>query len=91
MKELYRQKNEIVTDAYDRLAVTIHLKNKLYGYKSFMICGSEPGVGTTTTAIELAISMSAAGWKTILIDCDMRKDVAYKRLNENREKGLYEY
>ena len=90
-KELYRQKNTKVTDAYDRLAVAIHLKNRQFCYKTFMICGTEPGTGTTTTSIELAISMANAGWRTVLVDCDMRKEVSFKRLGENGESGLYEY
>ncbi len=90
-KELYRQKNTVVTDAYDRLSVAIHLKNKQFGYKTFMICGSEPGTGATTTAIELAISMANAGWKTVLVDCDMRKEGAFKRLSDSDEAGLYDY
>lgn len=90
-KELYRQKNPVVNDAFDRLAVEIHLKKQNFNYKSFMLCGCEPGVGTTTIGIDLAISMAAAGWKTLLIDCDMRKEASYKRLNENSEHGLYDY
>lgn len=90
-KELYRQNNPVVNDAFDRLAVNIHLKKQQEGLKTFLFCGCEPGVGTTTIAIDLAISMSTAGWKTLLVDGDMRKTSDYKHLNNNADVGLYEY
>lgn len=90
-KELYRQDNPVVNDAFDRLAVNIHLKKQQEGLKTFLFCGCEPSVGTTTIGIDLAISMATAGWNTLLVDGDMRKRSEDKRLNMNGDKGLYEY
>ena len=90
-KELYRQTNRIVNDAFDRLAVEIHLKKQQNGFKTFLLCGCEPGAGTTTISIDLAISMAEAGWKTLMVDCDLRKDAGYKRLNSKTEDGVSEY
>lgn len=56
-----------------------------------MFSGCEPGVGTTTISISLAISMANTGWKTILIDGDLRKMAKYKRLNLGAETGLSEF
>ncbi len=89
--DLYRHKNQILNDAFDRIVVNIHLQKQKYGYKSFLLVGTEPMVGTTTIAINLAISLSVSGWKTILVDADMRKNVVYKRLNEDAEKNLSDY
>ena len=88
---LYRCKDEIVNDAYDRAVVNIYLQKEKKGYKSFLLCGSEAGVGTTSTSVELAISLSVAGWKTILVDGDLRKGSKYKRLNEDAKQGLSDY
>lgn len=88
---LYRCENKIVNDAFDNIVANICLQKEKNGYKSFMLTGCEAGVGTTTITVELAISLSMAGWKTVLLDCDMRKVSAYKRLNEDLTKGLTDY
>ncbi|MDD5934267.1 MAG: CpsD/CapB family tyrosine-protein kinase [Clostridiales bacterium] len=89
--DLYRHKNQTLNDAFDRIVVNIHLQKQKNGYKSFLLVGTEPMVGTTTIAINLAISLSVSGWKTILIDGDMRKDIEFKRLNEEAEINLSDY
>ncbi|MBQ7943457.1 MAG: CpsD/CapB family tyrosine-protein kinase [Lachnospiraceae bacterium] len=88
---LYRSKDQVVNDAFDRAIVNIYVKREKYGYKSFVLCGSEAGVGTTSIAVEMAIALSVAGWKTLLIDGDLRKDADYKRLNQEVEMGLTDY
>lgn len=88
---LYRCDDEIINDAYDRAVVNIYLQKEKNGYKSFLLCGSDTGVGTTSISVELAISLSVAGWKTILIDGDLRKGNTYKRLNESVNVGLSDF
>ena len=88
--ELYQVKNETVNDAFDNMVVEVHLKKQMHGYQSFLLSGSEPGVGTTTMVINLAIAMAEAGRKTVILDIDMRKEQNYKRLNTEVEYGLAE-
>lgn len=88
---LYRCDDQIINDAYDRAVVNIYLQKEKYGHKSFLLCGSDAGVGTTSISVELAISLSVAGWKTLLIDGDLRKGNNYKRLNQDATLGLSDY
>ena len=90
-KEIYRNRDQILNDAYDRVAAEIHIKKQQNGYKTFLVVGCESGVGSTTVAISLATSMALAGWKTVLIDADMRKRAVDKRLTENIDVGLSDY
>lgn len=88
--ELYQVKDQTVNDAFDNMVVEVHLKKQMYGHQSFLLSGSEPGAGTTTMAINLAIAMAEAGRKTVIVDLDMRKEQKYKRLNCETEYGLAE-
>lgn len=89
--DLYQNSNKIQNDAFDRIVAEIHIKKQKENIKSFLICGCEPGVGTTTIAINLAIAMANSDWNTILLDADMRKNIEFKRLNDNAEAGLTDY
>lgn len=89
--EIYKSENVVLNDAFDQAVMNLHVLKKKSGYKSFVLCGCEPGDGTTTVAINLAAAMASAGWQTILIDGDMRKKNRYKRLNENASCGLSDY
>lgn len=89
--DLYRNDNKAVIDAFDRIVVNIFMEKEKRQHKSFLICGCDAGAGSTSISVELAISMSVAGWKTVLIDADLRKDSKYKRLNQKTEVGLSDY
>ena len=89
--DIYRNDNYILNDAFDQAVMNLHILKKQNGYKTFVICGCEAGDGTTTVAINLAAALASSGWKTVLIDGDMRKKNRYKRLNENVSEGLSDY
>ncbi len=88
---LYRNDQEMIVDAFDRVVVDLFRENHEHGYKSFMICGCNAGVGTTSISMELAISLTVSGWNTVLVDCDLRKENRYKRRNQNVKYGLSDY
>ena len=89
--EIYKSDNYILNDAFDQSVMSLHILRKQNGYKSFVICGCEAGDGATTVAINLAAGLASSGWRTVLIDGDMRKKNRYKRLNENAGNGLSDY
>lgn len=89
--EIYKNDNFVLKDAFDQTVMNLHILKKQNGYKSFVVCGCEAGDGNTTVAINLAAALADSGWKTVLIDGDMRKKNDYKRLNENAKQGLSDY
>ena len=88
---VYRNGDVIVNDAFENAVLKFNLKKERDGHQSFVLCGSEPGVGTTSTVIELAIALSVAGCKTVILDVNLRKDSGFKRLNDNVGSGFADY
>ena len=83
MKEklsIYPVRNSILNDAIDRIVVKLHGQKKKYGSKSFLFTGVGANGGTTTVAINIAIALAEAGWKTVFVDADLRKDQKFKRI-----------
>jgi capsular exopolysaccharide synthesis family protein len=89
--EIYKKSNYVLNDAFDETVMNLHIQRKQKGYKSFVLCGCEVGDGTTTIAINLSVAMAISGWKTVLIDGDMRRKNSFKRLNESVKNGLSDY
>ena len=89
--DIYKNDSFILKDAFDQAVMNLHILKKQNGYKSFVICGCEAGDGNTTIAISMAAALADSGWRTVLVDGDMRKKNDYKRLNENAKKGLSDY
>ncbi len=88
---VYDNPNKAVQDAYEMLTASIHIINDKKRLKTFALTSCNPEEGKTSLAISLAISMAHAGWKVLLVDADMRKPSAAKRLNEGSQVGLSDY
>lgn len=60
------------------------------GKKILLFTSAGPREGKTTIVLNLAISLSQMGIKTLVIDSDLRRPSLNKMLGIEREKGLYE-
>jgi capsular exopolysaccharide synthesis family protein len=56
-----------------------------------LVTSPQPSEGKTFVAANLAISFALQGTRTMLVDCDMRKGVLYRRFGVSRRKGLSDY
>lgn len=89
---LYVNKNQVLNAAIDRIVVEIfNKKNKADKAQSIVFTGCSPLVGTTSTCIGLGIAVATSKRKTLVIDCDVRKALKYKKLNEQASTGLANY
>lgn len=76
------------TEAYRSLRTNIELIGlKKYG-NSVVFTSSAPQEGKTQTLCNLAITMSQAGQKVLIIGSDFRKPMIYKLFGLNRSPGL---
>ena len=90
--DLYSNTSQVMNDAIDRIVVEIHNKRKNEeGAQKILLTGCGPQCGSTSVCIGLGISFAEAKWKTLIIDCDIRKTANYKKLNENTGKGLSDF
>lgn len=89
---LYESKNQLTTDAVDKIVVELFNRRTDDEHaQTILLTGCSPLVGTTSTCIGLSIAIAATQRKTLLIDCDVRKAVKYKKLNEETSVGLANY
>jgi len=58
--------------------------------KSFLISSAIPGEGKSTLAMDLAVTMSLAGAKTLLVDGDLRRGRLNRHFQAKSEPGLAE-
>ena len=89
--ELYSINNAALNDAIDRIVVKLHGYKKKSDSKVFLLTGAGANGGTTTVALNIAISLASAGWKTVFLDCDLRKDQQYKRIDNAESASLTSY
>lgn len=90
--QLYAKDEQIVNAAIDKIVVDLFNKRKReQGSQVIVLTGCSPVAGTTYTSIALGIAMANSKRKTLLIDCDVRKAIKYKKLNEEATSGLADY
>jgi succinoglycan biosynthesis transport protein ExoP len=58
------------------------------GEKVVGITSMAPGEGSSTLAAALAVTMAASGYRTLLIDCDLRNPTLSRMLTPTATKGL---
>lgn len=89
---LYENKNQVLNAAIDKIVVEIFNKQKKDDKtQSIVLTGCSPLAGTTSTCIGLGIAVATTGRRTLIIDCDVRKAIKYKKLNEKTTLGLADY
>ncbi len=89
--QFYQNKDNTVINAYDHIVFNIIEQQTLHGYKSFVFCGCEPQVGTTSIVIELAIILAHLGKRVLILDGDYRRLSTRKRLHDIAELGMSDY
>ncbi len=80
----------LATEAYRSLRTNIIFLNQEKGIKTFMITSSSLQEGKTITCINTAITLALGGYRTLLVEADLRRATIAKTLGIERSPGLSE-
>lgn len=77
-----------VVEAYNTIRTNLLFLLSQHKGKVVTVSSANAGEGKSTTALNVAISFSQLGGKTLLIDSDMRKPSLHRKLHIANDKGL---
>ncbi|MCH7755644.1 polysaccharide biosynthesis tyrosine autokinase [candidate division KSB1 bacterium] len=77
-----------VSEAYRSLRTNLQFSDSDNKLHTFLVTSAGPDEGKSTTTANLAISISLQGTRTIVIDSDLRRPVAHKIFDLEKNKGL---
>jgi len=80
--------NSQASEAFRMLRTNIQFSSSDFRSNTVLVTSPQPGDGKSTTAINLAITTAQLGYRTLLIDADLRRPVLHKIFQVDREPGL---
>jgi succinoglycan biosynthesis transport protein ExoP len=75
-------------EAYRILRTNISFSSVDKPLRSILLTSASPSEGKSITAANLAITMAQAGYRTVLVDCDLRKPSQQKIFGVSNDTGL---
>ncbi|WP_414047248.1 CpsD/CapB family tyrosine-protein kinase [Macrococcus equi] len=86
--EVRNSPKSVVSEQFRTLRSNILFTSADVEIKRLMITSSEQGEGKSTVSSNLALAFSQAGYRTLLIDADLRRPTQHKLFQEINNKGL---
>lgn len=77
-----------IAEAYRQLRTSVLLSTAGHPPKSLLVTSSFPSEGKTTTAINIALTLSHTGARVLIIDADMRRPRLHSVFGLNNNNGL---
>ncbi len=83
-----REPRSPVVEAFRSLRTNIQFAGVDRPIKTLLVTSASPSEGKSTVAVNLAVVMSQAGLKVVLIDCDLRRPTVNKQFDLPNRFGL---
>lgn len=80
-----------ISESFRNLRSSLFLSSDHEKTKVILVTSSQPQDGKSFVSVNLASSIAAVGYKTILLDCDLRRPTLHIKLKENNAVGLTNY
>lgn len=73
--------------AFSNIRLKLEQEKNNHNYQVFMMASTLPNEGKSTVAVNTAISLAQKGYKTVLVDLDLRNPSVFRVLNEKQVCG----
>jgi tyrosine-protein kinase Etk/Wzc len=80
-----------VAESFRNLRSSLFLRFKSEPLKVLMITSSQPQDGKSFISFNLAASIASVGYKTIILDCDLRRPTLHEKFKVDNTAGLSTY
>lgn len=80
-----------ISESFRNLRSSLFLKSDHEKSKVILVTSSQPQDGKSFVSMNLASSIASVGYKTILIDCDLRRPTLHIKLREDNVSGITNY
>ncbi len=75
-------------EAYRMLRTNISFSSVDQAIRMILVTSASPSEGKSITAANLAVTMAQAGYRTVVLDCDLRKPTQHKVFGISNDVGL---
>jgi tyrosine-protein kinase Etk/Wzc len=80
-----------ISESFRNLRSSLFLRYKSEAVKVILVTSSQPQDGKSFIAFNLASSIASVGYKTIILDCDLRRPTLHTKFKESNTSGLSTY
>ncbi len=77
-----------LAESFRNLRSSLFLKLDSQSYKIILVTSSQPQDGKSFVSFNLAASIAAVGYKTIIMDCDLRRPTLHTKFRKDNLQGL---
>ena len=76
------------SESYRALRTAVQFSRPDVVVQTILVTSANPSEGKSTTSANLAVTLAQAGRRVLLVDADLRKPSAHRKLGLSREPGL---
>ena len=88
---VYESPGSSISESFRNLRSSLFLRLKSEQVKVILITSSQPQDGKSFISFNLAASIASVGYKTIILDCDLRRPTLHVKFKEDNSAGLSNY